>query len=125
MTAKLTGCPPALPEEPLPGLDPEPQDRAVTNLERRARQSLAALHEANKLGPQHAGLMELFLTLARSVDGAANARAPRASAVAMAAKEMREVWAALCPDDDDAPAAEEFTQWQTALAAVPDAGESA
>lgn len=80
----------------LPGTDPDAHQGASA-LEQAARRTLTALWEAGSLGPQHALAMQLVIELSRAVD--AGTRAGRASAVAMAAAQLRETWQALLPED--------------------------
>lgn len=107
----------AAPDEPLPGLDPEPTDRPVSELERQARRSLQALDNANLLEPRHAGLAELFLTLARAVDK--SSRSARGGyAVANLANAMRETWLQLLPEEEGGTGSVDFARWQRELAAL-------
>lgn len=114
----------AAPDEPLPGLDPEPSDRHVSELERRARQSLQALDSAGLLEPRHAGLAELFLTLARAVDKQAHS-ARGGYAVANLANSMREVWLQLLPEEEGGTGSDDFTRWQRELAGLDGSGRTA
>lgn len=85
---------------PLPGLDPDPKPGGA--LVAAVRRTIAALERQNVLSERHAATLALALALAQSIDGGAAAR--RASAVAMAAKELREVLAILeelATGDDD------------------------
>lgn len=101
-------------DTPLPGLGPEPTDRAVSELEREARRSLQALDNAGLLEPRHSGLAELYLTLARAVDR--QSRSARGGyAVANLANSMREVWLQLLPEEEGGTGSDDFTRWQREL----------
>jgi hypothetical protein len=81
----------------LPGLEPgHASDSAMV---KAARQTLAALQAADKLRPEHALLTQLILSLAAAIDG--GTRSGRASAVAMAAKELREALLQLDPPPEE------------------------
>lgn len=75
----------------LPGLGDGP--RRTGQMVRAVRATFGALYEQQLLKPEHAGLMELALQLAQAVEAASAAR--RGTAVAMAARELREVLDAL------------------------------
>jgi hypothetical protein len=98
---------------PLPGLDPEPVSRAVSDLERQARRSLQALDAAGLLEPRHAALAELFLTLARAVHK--QSMSPKGGyAVANLANSMREVWVQLLPEEEGG-GSDDFAAWKREL----------
>ena len=81
-------------QPPLPGLeDPEPSGPPPDALESAVRRTIAALHAKQLLHEHHAATCQLALDLAASVS--AGRRSRRASAVAMAARELREVLASL------------------------------
>lgn len=84
--------------EPLPGME-DPQG-PTSELEQAVRRTLRALRDQDLLEPRHAGTMELALVLARAVD--AGVRSRRASAAAMAARELRETLAML-PEPEATP----------------------
>lgn len=103
---------------PLPGLA-APDRGGVTELERAARRSLAALDSAGLLQENHAVLMQLVLDLARAVGlGAASGRA---SAAAMAAAQLREAWAMLPTLDMDTGSGDEWDKLAMELRAQADA----
>lgn len=109
----------AAPDEPLPGLGPDPTDHPVGGMEQQARRTLSKLTDLGYIGEEHAGQMQLYLTLARTIDRtAAGGRA--AYAVAQCAKEMRELFESFIPDDAEGEAAADadFTRWQRELHGV-------
>lgn len=111
-------------DTPLPGLDPEPDHRPVSELERNARRSLQALQLAGLLQDRHAALAELFLVLARAIDR--QARSPRGGyAVANLANSMREVWVQLLPEEEGGTGSDDFDRWKRELAALDGSGSSA
>lgn len=75
----------------LPGL--EPPARGVSNLQLAARRTIAALDSQGLLEERHALTCQLLLDLADAVDS--GRRAGRASAVAMAAAQLREAYLTL------------------------------
>jgi len=81
----------------LPGLEPSRESDSA--MVKAARQTLAALHADDKLRPEHALLTQLILSLAAAIDG--GTRSGRASAVAMAAKELREALLQLDPPPEE------------------------
>jgi hypothetical protein len=87
----------------LPGLEP-PRDND-SPMVRACRQTIAALQAADKLLPQHAVLTQLLLSLSEAIDG--GRRSGRASAVAMAAKELRETLLMIDPPPEDGSASED------------------
>lgn len=95
----------------LPGLEeltPAPTDGPMV---RSARVSLEALRQAGSLETRHAVLVQLVLSLAGAIDR--GVVAGRASAVAMAAKQLLETMIVLDPPPPDGDAA---TAARTALA---------
>jgi len=87
----------------LPGLgDGRPSDSLMV---RACRQTIGALEDAGKLQPHHAVLTQLMLSLCEAIDG--GRRQGRASAVAMAARELRDTLLMIDPPPEDGPAAEE------------------
>lgn len=82
----------------LPGMEPARETDSL--MVKACRQTIDALAEAGKLKPQHAVLTQLLLALSEAIDG--GRRSGRASAVAMAAKELRETILMIDPPDDDA-----------------------
>lgn len=88
---------------PLPGLeDLEDRDtgRRVSPLEQAARRTLAALQGDGLLTERHALTCQLILDLAQAID--AGRRSGRASAVAMAAAQLREAFLSL-PEPEEGP----------------------
>lgn len=75
----------------IPGL--EPPRPGVGALERATRETLQSLREAQLLEPRHAMTCQLMIELARSVEQ--GRKAGRASAVAMAAAQLREAFLSL------------------------------
>lgn len=67
-----------------------------------AKASLAKLADVDRLPPERAVLAQLVLSLATAIDG--GARSGRASAVAMAAAQLRETMLILDPPPEDANA---------------------
>lgn len=117
-------------QETLPGLEIQVQTGAgaapPTATELAAAKTLGHLNDAGVLRPEHALHVQLILDLARAVGlGVATGKA---SAVAMAAKQLTEAMALLpelpaAPaDDEDAPAG--GPEWRRFLAAS-DAAEAA
>lgn len=66
------------------------------------RQTIEALAAADKLAPEHAVLTQLLLALAEAIDG--GRRSGRASAVAMAARELRDTLVMIDPPPEDGAA---------------------
>ena len=85
----------------LPGMDFAPRDHD-TPMVTAARLSLAALRDAGQIEARHTVLVQLVLSLSGAID--AGVRAGRASAVAMAAKQLLETMLALDPPPEDGPA---------------------
>lgn len=88
-------------------------------MEKAALATLRRLDELELLGAEHALTCQLVLELARAVG--AGVRNGRASAVAMAAKELREALATLPLPTGNADAFEAFAE-QVAAAAAREAG---
>ena len=85
----------------LPGLsipEPHPSDSAMV---RAAKQTLDELHRAGRVTSRHAVQVQLVLALAQAIDR--GTRSGRASAVAMASKELRETMLVLDPPDENNP----------------------
>lgn len=84
----------------LPGLEPpKPSDGHMVVA---ARVTLDALRDADRLEPRHAVLVQLVLSLAAAIDR--GVLAGRASAVAMAAKQLLETMIVLDPPPEDGDA---------------------
>lgn len=91
------------PQLELPGLEP-PSDRDSAMV-KACRQTIAALSDADKLLPQHAVLTQLLLELSGAIDR--GRAAGRASAVAMAARELRDTLLMIDPPPEDGAAGED------------------
>lgn len=100
---------------PLPGLDDPTQ--SAQHLELAVRRTLDAINTAGLITARDAGMMQLCLELSRAVT--AGVRSGRASAVAMAARELRETLLAL-PQPEAAPAGDE---WRDLVQRMVDAGD--
>lgn len=74
-------------------------------LVKATKASLRRLQDAERLPPERAALAELCIALASSIDK--GARSGRASAVAMAAAQLRETMLVLDPPPEDGDAAAE------------------
>jgi len=99
------------PDQPtLDGLElGEPAGRGEpTSIRRAVTATLASLIDDGLLLPRHAALGQLALEMADAV--AAGTRSGKASAAAMAARELRETLLAL-PSPEAAEAGEAFAQW--------------
>lgn len=97
----------------LTGLELEPENGGKASALRTAViETISALHQENLLQPRHAAMCQLALELADAV--AAGRRAGRASAVAMAAAQLRETLEAL-PQPQSAGAEQKFDEWVTLL----------
>lgn len=84
----------------LPGMDGErPTESPMV---KACRQTIVALGEAGKLRPTHAVLTQLLLALAEAIDG--GRKSGRASAVAMAARELRDTMLMIDPPDEETSA---------------------
>lgn len=84
---------------PLPGLEPAQLDSAMVTA---AKVTLAELRELGVIERRHSVLVQLVLSLAAAID--AGTRAGRASAVAMAAAQLRETMLTLDPPPEDGDA---------------------
>lgn len=104
------------PQLSLPGLDP-PTSGVDQPMVASARVTLAALRDTGNLEPRHAVLVQLVLSLAGAID--AGVRSGRASAVAMAAKQLLETMLVLDPPAEAIGA----TDAKAALSAFVDALE--
>jgi hypothetical protein len=85
----------------LPGLElpePHPSDSPMMAA---AKATLAELRRTGSVGARHAVQVQLVLQLAGAID--AGTRSGRASAVAMASKELRETMLVLDPPDESNP----------------------
>lgn len=78
--------------------------------------SLAVLREADRLPPERSALAQLCLSLAQAIDG--GARSGRASAVAMAAAQLRDTMLVLDPPPEDGDAAADATRRLTEFMAT-------
>lgn len=82
----------------LPGVVPEPS-AADTAMVQAATRSLRELEKVGTITERHAVQVQLVLSLSAAID--AGARSGRASAVAMAARELRETMLVLDPPPED------------------------
>lgn len=90
----------------LPGMDgPRDNDSAMV---KACRQTIEALANCGKLLPQHAVLTQLLLALSEAIDG--GRRSGRASAVAMAARELRDTLLMIDPPPEDGAAGDAALQ---------------
>lgn len=87
----------------LPGMG-EPENRSSAMV-RACHSTIKALAEVGKLAPQHAVLTQLLLELSGAIDR--GRAAGRASAVAMAARELRDTLLMIDPPPEDGPAGED------------------
>lgn len=101
-------------DQPLPGMT-EPT-AAPSPLEAATRRTIAALDADGHLDESHAVLLQLCLTLARAID--AGSRHGKASAVAMAARELRETFLALIPEDSEGGESDEWSRFLDQLDAA-------
>lgn len=94
-----------------------PQHANDTPMVRAVKTSLSTLAAADRLPPERAALGQLCLSLAMAIDG--GARSGRASAVAMAAAQLRDTMLVLDPPPEDgdasADAARRLTEFMAAL----------
>lgn len=88
----------------LPGLVVD-QNRPDSGMVQAARITLTALRESRSLTSKDTLLAQLVLTLAAAIDRGASSG--RASAVAMASKELREALLMLDPPPEDSDAAKD------------------
>jgi hypothetical protein len=84
----------------LPGMEPARENESP--MVRACRQTIDALATAGKLLPHHAVLTQLLMALAEAIDG--GRRSGRASAVAMAARELRDTLLMIDPPPEDGKA---------------------
>lgn len=73
-----------------------------TPMVRATKHTLATLRAADRLPPERSALAQLCLSLAQAIDG--GARSGRASAVAMAAAQLRDTMLVLDPPPEDGDA---------------------
>lgn len=91
------------PQLALPGMTaPSPGESPMV---KACKQTITALAAVDKLLPQHAVLTQLMLSLCEAID--AGRRAGRASAVAMAARELRDTLLMIDPPPEDGSASED------------------
>ena len=83
----------------IPGLDTPEGHHREGPMVQSARQSLQALREENRLEARHAVLVQLVVSLAGAIDK--GVQSGRASAVAMAAKQLLETMLVLDPPPED------------------------
>lgn len=88
----------------LPGLEVPAAAVSDGPMVRAAAVTLEALREAGGIGPRHAVLVQLVHSLAGAID--AGVRSGRASAVAMAAKQLLETMLVLDPPPEEGGVAE-------------------
>lgn len=87
----------------LPGMgEPEARSSAMV---KACHQTIDALANVGKLAPQHAVLTQLLLELSGAIDR--GRAAGRASAVAMAARELRDTLLMIDPPPEDGAAGED------------------
>lgn len=84
----------------LPGL--EPPSASASAMVKACHATIAALRDTGKLLPQHAVLTQLLLELSGAIDR--GRAAGRASAVAMAARELRDTLLMIDPPAEDGAA---------------------
>lgn len=87
----------------LPGIDLSDRDND-TPMVRAVRATVAQLREEGKLARADAAMVQLALSLAAAIDG--GARSGRASAVAMAAQQLRDTLLVLDPPPEEGTASE-------------------
>lgn len=87
----------------LPGMGAD--GRADSPMVTAARSTIRALADLERLEPRHAVLTQLILSLAEAIDR--GSRTGRASAVALASKELRETLLQLDPPPEDGDASAE------------------
>lgn len=105
----------------LPGLELEPgYGTASGALRNSVVETIKALHEDGLLQPRHAAQCQLALELADAVT--AGTRSGRASAVAMAAAQLRETLLSL-PQPKEGTLEDKFTDWIAALNSAADAAQ--
>lgn len=74
---------------PLPGIDPDPTNRAVTELERAVRRTLRAMDEAGLVQEVDAGKLQLAIEMAEVIAMKKNTR--RASTIGNDARVLMEI----------------------------------
>lgn len=93
-------------DEAQPGLwSMAPPDDRDTPMVAACKATLDTLRAADRLPPERAALAQLCLSLSAAIDG--GARSGRASAVAMAAAQLRDTMLVLDPPPDDSDATTE------------------
>jgi hypothetical protein len=80
-------------DTPLPGMEPETTHTGYA--EAAARRTIAALHSEGLVQERHAVICAVIVQCARAVDASG-----KAYGVAQAAKELREAFALLVPEDE-------------------------
>jgi hypothetical protein len=102
-----------------------PAREGDTPLVLATKATLATLRDHDRLPPERAALAQLCLSLAAAIDG--GARNGRASAVAMAAAQLRETMLVLDPPPEDSDAGAEahrlLGEFMTKLDAAAEAGQ--
>lgn len=102
-----------------------PAHERDTPMVQAAKVSLAQLDAAERLPPERAVLAQLVLSLASAIDG--GARSGRASAVAMAAAQLRDTMLVLDPPPEDADAGADanrrLAEFMAKLEAAANAGD--
>lgn len=106
----------------LPGVVPESRrDDGV--MVAAAKRTLSELERLDRIEPRHAVLVAMVVELAASIE--AGRRSGRASAVAMAAAQLRETMLVLDPPPEDGDAgAEAMRLWSEFMAKVEDAANA-
>lgn len=105
----------------LPGLEPATTQTASPLVE-AVKASMVQLHQLGKIQPQHQLHVQLALQLAQAIDH--GSRSGRASAVAMASKELRETFDRLDPPEEGmgSDAAEKLAKLMNVLEAAVESG---
>lgn len=102
-----------------------PHDARDTPLVQATKATLSVLREHDRLPPERAALAQLCLSLAAAIDG--GARSGRASAVAMAAAQLRDTMLVLDPPPEDGDASADamrmLGEFMTKLEAAAEAGQ--
>lgn len=102
-----------------------PHDDRDTPLVKATKATLDKLREVDRLPPERAALAQLCLSLAAAIDG--GARSGRASAVAMAAAQLRETMLVLDPPPEDSDGSADsmrlLGELMTRLEAAAEAGQ--
>lgn len=111
-------------ESAIPGLGPEPTTGRVSEVERAARSTIQHLHEMGHVRDHHAVVCAMILAAARAIDRGASSG--RASAVAMAMKELREAYLLLVPESEGgAQGGDGWLDFEAEFRAAAEAGGSA